>query len=65
MDKAVGRAYGSVKGPDEKYPDFAKRVTFLVDPDGIGRKVYAVTDVAAHPDEVLADIQALAAISDG
>jgi peroxiredoxin len=28
----------------------------LIDPDGIVRKIYEVTDVAGHPAEVLADI---------
>lgn len=57
VDHAVGRQYGAEKGPDEQWPDFPKRVTFLIDPDGKVAKVYEVTDVAAHPDEVLADIQ--------
>ena len=57
VDHAVGRQYGAEKGPDEQWPDFPKRVTFLIDPEGKVAKVYEVTDVAAHPDEVLADIQ--------
>jgi peroxiredoxin len=53
----MGEAYGAKKGPDEKYPDFPKRLTFLIDPEGTVRKVYEVTDVATHPDQVLADIR--------
>jgi len=60
VDRAVGRAYGAEKGPDEQWPDFPKRVTFLIDPEGTVAKIYEVTDVGTHPDEVLADIQALA-----
>jgi peroxiredoxin len=60
VDRAVGRAYGVERAPDEQYPDFPKRITFLIAPDGTVAKVYEVTDVGAHPDEVLADIRALA-----
>jgi peroxiredoxin len=35
-------------------------MTFLIAPDGTIAKVYEVTDVATHPDDVLADIRALA-----
>lgn len=57
MDRVVGGQYGAAKAPDEQWPDFPKRVTFLIDPEGKVAKVYEVTDVAAHPDEVLADIR--------
>jgi peroxiredoxin len=33
-------------------------VTFLIDPGGTVVKTYDVTDIPAHPDEVLADIRA-------
>ena len=60
MDRAVGRLYGAEKGADEQYPDFPKRITYLIDPEGVVAKVYQVSDVAAHPDEVLADIRSRA-----
>ena len=47
------------KGADEQYPEFARRKTFLIDPQGIVRKIFTVTDVGAHPDEVLAEIKQL------
>ena len=47
------------KGPEEPYPDFPKRITFLIDPEGTVAKVYEVTDPAAHPGEVVDDIRAL------
>lgn len=56
QDFAVGEAYGARKGPDEQWRDFAKRVTFLIDPAGVVRRVYEVQDVATHPETVLADI---------
>jgi peroxiredoxin len=31
----------------------------VIDPDGIIRKAYRVTDIAGHPDEVLRDLREL------
>jgi peroxiredoxin len=39
----------------------ARRWTFLIDPEGVVRKIYDVKDFSGHPDEVLADLNALAA----
>ncbi len=58
VDHSVGQAYGVERGPDEQYPDYPKRMTFLIDRDGIVAKVYEVTDVGAHTGEVLDDIVA-------
>jgi len=58
----VGGAYGAAKSPDEQSPDFAPRVTFLIDPEGSVAKTYTVTDVRSHPEEVLADIRARKAL---
>jgi peroxiredoxin Q/BCP len=35
---------------------FARRVTYLLDGDGIVQKVWDVSDAGAHPDEVLAEV---------
>ncbi len=51
------------KSPDEQWADFPRRHTFLIDPDGIVRKVYEVTDVAGHPGEVLDDIRSFGMMS--
>jgi peroxiredoxin Q/BCP len=59
VDHKVGEAYGAAKGPDEQYPDFARRVSFLIDPEGRVAKSYLVSDIPAHPAEVLADIYEL------
>jgi peroxiredoxin Q/BCP len=58
-DKAVGEAYGAKKGPDEQWPMVAKRLSFLIDPEGRVAKTYEVSDVAAHPEQVLEDIRNL------
>jgi peroxiredoxin len=48
-----------VRGADEGNPDYPRRRTFLIDPEGVVRKIYDVTDTAGHPEEVLADITRL------
>ena len=58
-DRSVGQAYGVAKGTDEQYADFPRRRSFLIDPDGIVRKIYDVTDTAGHPQQVLDDLIAL------
>ena len=58
VDRSVGAAYGTKKTPDEKFADFASRMTYLIDPAGRVEQVYAVDDVTAHPDRVLADLRA-------
>jgi peroxiredoxin Q/BCP len=58
-DHSVGEAYDVAKGPDEQYTDFPRRRSFLIDPDGVVRKIYDVTDTAAHPQQVLHDLIAL------
>jgi peroxiredoxin Q/BCP len=39
------------------YGALARRVTFLLDADGVVQKVWDVTDAGAHPDEVLAAVE--------
>lgn len=58
-DRAVGEAYQATKGPGEPYPMTARRITYLIDPDGRIACAYRVTDVGAHPAEVLEDLRAL------
>jgi len=57
--RAVGRSYGVVRDPGEPYAELARRVTFLIDPDGIVARVYEVADVAEHAEEVLDDLERL------
>ncbi len=57
QDHAVGRKYGVERDGDDQYAAFPLRVSYLLDPDGIVRKTFAVSGVADHATEVL---QALA-----
>lgn len=38
-----------------------KRISYLIDPDGMIRRTYEVADVTAHADDVLADLAELQA----
>jgi peroxiredoxin Q/BCP len=60
-DRSVGASYEVVRDADDPYPDFPKRISYLIDPDGVIGRSYLVTDVDAHADDVLADLAALQA----
>ncbi len=59
VDRTVGEAYETKRALEESSPEFAKRRTYLIDPDGVIRKAYRVTDIAGHPSQVLDDLRAL------
>jgi thioredoxin-dependent peroxiredoxin len=61
VDRKAGEAYETKRAPAEQNPEYAKRRTYLIDPEGRIVKAYRVTDIAAHPDQVLADIRELQA----
>jgi peroxiredoxin Q/BCP len=55
----VGAAYEVVRSPDDQRANFALRIAYLIDPTGIIRHSYEVTDVAGFADAVLGDLRAL------
>lgn len=57
-DEQVGVAY-ETRAPGSDKVKFAKRLSYLIDPDGVIVKSYEVGDVNTHPAEVLADIREL------
>jgi thioredoxin-dependent peroxiredoxin len=61
VDRAVGEAYDVKRAPGERYAEYPERVSYLIDPDGIIRRVYEVADVAAHASAVLHDLELLTA----
>lgn len=61
VDRAVGRAYGAARDDDDPLASLPKRVSYLIDPDGIVRRAYTVSDTAGHAAEVLADLEQLRA----
>ena len=60
-DREVGKVYETLRHPDEQSPDYAKRRTYLIDPDGRIAKSYRVRDIAGHPDEIIEDLRSLTA----
>ena len=60
-DRTVGERYETKRAGEEKHPEFAKRRTYVIDPDGVIRKAYRVTDIPAHPSQVLDDLRELMA----
>jgi peroxiredoxin Q/BCP len=58
-DRVVGAAYGVVRPAGDQYAGFARRFSFLIDPDGRVARVYDVADVKGHADAVLADLARL------
>jgi thioredoxin-dependent peroxiredoxin len=54
-DGSVAKRYGALS--DWKVMKFAKRQTFLIDPQGIVRKTYLDVDADTHAVQVLADLR--------
>ncbi len=52
-DRSIGLAYGAC---DDSHAVYAKRISFLIGPDGLVVKTYPKVNAASHPEEVLADI---------
>lgn len=51
--RALGLAYGAC---DDAGAAYARRISFLIGPDGIVRKAYPKVNAAAQPEELLADV---------
>jgi len=60
-DHAVGTLYEVVRDADDQYASFPRRISYLIDPTGTIRRAHAVSDVAAHADDVLRDLRDLRA----
>jgi len=60
VDRAVGTRYEVMRDDDDQYVAFPRRLSYLIDPEGVIRRSYLVSDVAGHADEVLRDLSALA-----
>lgn len=56
-DKKVGEAYQTTFPPDHQFAAFPKRISYLIDPEGKIVKGYKVTDIPAHPEEMLKDLE--------
>jgi thioredoxin-dependent peroxiredoxin len=59
VDAGVAESYGVRRPPGSRWVGVPERRTFLIDPAGIIRRIYDVTDVHGHPGEVLDDLRRL------
>jgi len=59
VDHTVGNLYGAARPPDHQFAAYAQRISYLIDPDGIIRRTYEVSDPAGHASVVLGDLEEL------
>jgi peroxiredoxin Q/BCP len=52
-ERTLGTAYGAL---DPGEPDYARRISYVIGPDGRIMKAYGKVQPATHPDQVLADL---------
>jgi peroxiredoxin Q/BCP len=58
IDRTLGLAYGACDVPDA---GFARRISYLIGPDGRIARAYPKVDPKTHPGELLRDLLALRA----
>ncbi len=54
--RQVGAAYEVVRPPDDARPELPLRIAYLIDPEGVIRRSYEVTDTAGFAAAVLDDL---------
>ncbi len=59
-DEQVGVAY-EARDPGTDKLSFARRISYLIDPEGVIARSYEVGDIPAHAGQVLADLAELRA----
>lgn len=58
-DRRVAAVYDAGRPEGDPYAAYSKRISYLIDPEGIVRKAYEVDDPAGHAEVVLADLKDL------
>lgn len=58
-DKKVGTRYEVLRQPDDKFAELANRISYLIDPQGVIRIAYEVSDPAGHAEKVIEDLRKL------
>ena len=58
-DRTTGSTYHVLRDPTERYAGMPLRISHLIDPGGVIRRSYVVTNVAGFAAEVLADLAEL------
>ena len=59
VDQRVGAMYQVTRPAGDERAGFAMRIAYLIDPEGIIRKAYEVTDTGGFAQQVLDDLQEL------
>jgi peroxiredoxin Q/BCP len=59
VNREVGTRYEVLRDPDDKASNFAKRISYLIDPNGVIRKSYEVSDPQGHAEIVIEDLTKL------
>ena len=59
MDRAVGSQYQVTRPEDDERKNLPLRIAYLIDPIGIIRKAYEVSDTDGFAAAVLEDLEAL------
>jgi peroxiredoxin Q/BCP len=59
LDRTVGERYQVRRSPEERYSRSPRRITYLIDPQGVIRRAYRVKDIEPHPSQVLDDLRRL------
>lgn len=65
VDRTVGAAYEVTRDAGDQYANYPRRLSYLIDPDGVIVRAYDVTDVAGHAQQVIDDLVALGASDHG
>ena len=59
-DRAVGRSYEAERPSDDPLAAYPLRVAYLIDPEGVIRRSYEVTDTAGFAGLVISDLESFA-----
>jgi peroxiredoxin Q/BCP len=59
VDKSVGARYQVTRPAGDERAGYAQRIAYLIDPEGIIRKAYEVTDPGGFAQQVLDDLRVL------
>jgi peroxiredoxin Q/BCP len=59
LDRSVGTLYQVTRPSDDERAGYALRIAYLIDPEGIIRRAYEVTDTAGFAGLVLDDLASL------
>jgi len=61
VDREVGTRYEATRPEGEENAAYARRIAYLIDPEGVIQKSYEVTDVDGFAALVLEDVSGLKA----